>query len=91
MCGKILPTLQGADFSYFILMILKFGGDNSPCISYASGNEVLTVLEFWTIFSRMQDREWVFHWRKGQFYFKFWEIEITSHSRVKVKHAYCPL
>lgn len=53
---------------------------------------VLTVLEFWTIFSRMQDREQVFHWKKRQFYFKSWETEIISPPKeIKVKPAYCPL
>lgn len=85
MWGTMLSTLQGL-IIILHTTIYDVQFDNCLCISVS-----LHILQmrhwrpFYIIFSRMNDRDGLFFWSKGQIYAQSWETEIIFPSRAKVK------
>lgn len=86
MCGTMLPTLQGLIIILYTTVYDVQCDNNCLCLSVS-----LYVLQmrhrrpFYIIFSRMNDRDGLFFWNKGQIYAQSWETEIIFPSRAKVK------
>lgn len=86
MWGTMLPTLQGLIIIFHTTIYDVQFDNNCLCISVS-----LHILQmrhwrpFYIIFSRMNDRDGLFFWSKGQIYAQSWETEIIFPSRAKVK------